>query len=306
MTLVMRPLRISAISYLNTAPLMWDFEHGQTPVLGKNYSGPAEPGAQPEFEFAYTVPSQCAQQLREGTADIGIIPSITYASIPNLVIIPNAAIAARDAVRSIVLACKKPWEDVRSVALDTSSRTSVALTRILSEKFVGGPNRDYVDMQPDLDAMLQRCDAALLIGDPALICSVRAEAGELDHLHIYDLGWEWRRFTGLPFVFALWAVRLAALGDIRRGLDLQEVFSNSRDHGTDPANIAAIARLWAPKLGVSEAEIQRYLSENIYYCLDEANFAGLELFYKYAAECGLIDEIPTLRFVGTSALKLCS
>ena len=138
MTLVMRPLRISAISYLNTAPLMWDFEHGQTPVLGKNYPGPAQAGAQPDFEFAYTVPSQCAEQLREGTADIGIIPSVTYASIQNLVIIPNAAIAANDAVRSIVLACKKPWEEVRTIALDTSSRTSVALTRILSEKFVGG------------------------------------------------------------------------------------------------------------------------------------------------------------------------
>ena len=159
MTLVMRPLRISAISYLNTAPLMWDFEHGQTPVLGKNYPGPAQAGAQPDFEFAYTVPSQCAEQLREGTADIGIIPSVTYASIQNLVIIPNAAIAAHDAVRSIVLACKKPWEEVRTIALDTSSRTSVALTRILSEKFVGGAKRDYVDMPPNLDAMLERCEA---------------------------------------------------------------------------------------------------------------------------------------------------
>jgi len=306
MTFVMRPLRISAISYLNTAPLMWDFEHGQTPVLGRNYPGPTQPGAQPDFEFAYTVPSRCAEQLREGTADVGIIPSITYASIPNLVIIPNAAIAARDAVRSIVLACKKPWEEVRSIALDTSSRTSVALTRILSEKFIGGPKRDYFDMQPDLDAMLERCDGALLIGDPALLCAVRADAGELDSLHIYDLGREWHRFTGLPFVFAIWAVRLGALGEIRRGLDLQEVFSNSRDHGNEPDSIAAIARQWAPKLAVSEAEIQRYLRENIDYCLDEVNFAGLELFYKYAAECGLIDEIPTLRFVGTSALKLCS
>jgi len=302
----MRPLRISAISYLNTAPLMWDFEHGQTPVLGKNHQGPSEPGAQPDFEFAYTVPSQCAEQLRDGTADIGIIPSITYATIPNLIIIPNAAIAARDAVRSIVLACKKPWEDVRSIALDTSSRTSVALTRILSEKFIGGPNRDYVSMSPDLTAMLERCDAALLIGDPALVCAIRADAGELDNLHVYDLGREWHRFTGLPFVFAFWAVRLAALGEIRRGLDLQEVFSNSRDHGTDPDNIKAIARQWAPKLAVSEAEIQRYLSENINFCLDESNFAGLEMFYNYAAELGLIDEVPTLRFVGTSALKLCS
>lgn len=306
MTLVMRPLRISAISYLNTAPLMWDFEHGQTPMLGKNYPGPADPGRQPDFEFAYTVPSQCAEQLRADTADIGIIPSITYASIPNLVIIPNAAIAARDAVRSIVLACKMPWEDVRSIALDTSSRTSVALTRVLTEKYIGGPDRDYIHMPPDLTAMLDRCDAALLIGDPALFCAVRADAGELDSLYIYDLGREWHRFTGQPFVFAFWAVRLAALGDLRRGLDLQEVFSNSRDHGTEPDSIAAIARLWAPKLAVSEAEIQRYLSENINYCLDEANFAGLELFYKYAAECGLIEEVPTLRFVGTSALKLCS
>jgi chorismate dehydratase len=306
MTIVMRPLRISAISYLNTAPLMWDFEHGHTPVLGKTYAGSACEGAQADFEFAYTVPSQCAEQLQNGTADIGIIPSITYASIPSLVIIPNAAIAARDAVRSIVLVCKKPWEEIRSVALDTSSRTSVALTRILLEKFGSGGRRGYLDMQPDLPAMLERCDAGLLIGDPALLCSIRADSGELDNLYVYDLSREWHRFTGLPFVFAFWAVRLAALGEMRRDLDLQEVFNASRDHGTDPANINSIAQQWAPKLTISEAEIERYLTANINYYLDEANFAGLELFYKYAAECGLIEEIPTLRFIGASALKLCS
>jgi len=275
-------------------------------VLGKNYNGPTAPGGQPDFEFAYTVPSQCAEELRQGTADIGIIPSVTYATIPNLVIIPNAAIAARDAVRSIVLACKKPLENVGSIALDTSSRTSVALTRILCERFVGGPTRSYVDMPPDLDAMLSSCDAALLIGDPALQCAVRADAGDLEHLHIYDLGREWRRFTGLPFVFAFWAVRLAALGEMRRDLDLQEIFSSSRDHGTNPSNIASIARNWSVKLGISDSEIERYLTENIHYVLDEGNLAGLELFYRYASECGLIDEPPILRFVGTSALKLCS
>lgn len=302
----MRPLRISAISYLNTAPLMWDFEHGHIPVVGKEILGPAEPGKDPDFDFSYTVPSQCAEQLREGSADIGIIPSITYASIPNLVIIPNAAIAARNHVRSIVLACKIPWEDVRSIALDTSSRTSVALTQILTKKFIGGPDRDYVSIAPDLDAMLARYDAALLIGDPALACAIRADAGELEHLHIYDLAREWRRFTGLPFVFAFWAVRLGALGEMRRGLDLQEVFSNSRDHGTEPANISEIARRWAPKLGIAGAEITSYLTESIQFTLDEANFAGLELFYQYSAECGLIDQVPSLRFTGTSALRLCS
>src|SRR5271166_5613467 len=119
----MRRLRISAISYLNTAPLMWDFEHGN-------------PGT--NFEISFTVPSRCAEALRAGIADIGIIPAAAYATIPDLVVLPGIAIASRRAVRSILLLSKVPLEKIRTVALDTSSMTSVALTKVLFAKFWGG------------------------------------------------------------------------------------------------------------------------------------------------------------------------
>src|SRR5689334_9801336 len=116
-------MRISAISYLNTAPLMWDFEHGAAGKL---------------FEIGYTIPSQCAAELESGSADIGIIPAAAYATIPRLSILPEVAIAAAGAVRSILLISRKPLDEIRTVALDSSSLTSVALTRVLFEKFWGG------------------------------------------------------------------------------------------------------------------------------------------------------------------------
>src|SRR5579862_3905060 len=148
----MSRLRVSAISYLNTAPLMWDFEHGK--------AGAA-------FDISYTLPSGCARALGAGTADIGIIPAAAYTEIAGLQIIPDVAIASRRAVRSILLVSKVPIDQVRSVALDTSSMTSVALTRVLFEKWLGG-GRTFAPMAPDLDAMLAEHDAGLLIGDPAL------------------------------------------------------------------------------------------------------------------------------------------
>src|SRR5437899_6063942 len=140
----MSRLKISSIAYLNTAPLMWDFEHDET-------------GADNNFDISYTIPSACAEALRAGTADIGIIPAAAYATIPDLVIVPDVAIAARRAVRSILLVSNLPvdsmWTGVRTVALDTSSMTSVALAKILFAKWLGG-TRDYKSMAPNLDAML--------------------------------------------------------------------------------------------------------------------------------------------------------
>ena len=152
----MSVLRVSAISFLNTAPLMWDFERGEA---GK------------DFEISYTIPSECAAALASGTADMGIIPAVTYAQIPGLVILPNIAIAAKDHVRSILLISKKPMEDVRTVATDTSSRTSVALTQVLFAKFFGG-HRKFTPHPPDVKEMLKEHDAALLIGDSALQISM--------------------------------------------------------------------------------------------------------------------------------------
>jgi chorismate dehydratase len=271
----MSRLRISAISYLNTAPLMWDFEHGNSEVGG-------------DFDISYTLPSACAQALAKGTADIGIIPAAAYAEIPGLQLLPEVAIASRRAVRSILLVSKVPVEQVRTVALDTSSMTSVALTKILFEKWMGG-GRTFTAMAPDLDKMLAEHDAGLLIGDPALKV-------DRSKYHALDLAEEWIRHTGKPFVFAFWAVRTAALREASPSLDLPAVFQNSRDHGLQPSGLNQIAREWAPRLGLTEADVRSYLTQNIHYQLDAGCLEGLQLFYKYATEIGALPVAPELRF----------
>lgn len=270
----MRKLRISAISYLNTVPLMWDFEHGE---------------AARQFEISYTLPSACARALAEGTADIGIIPSAAYASIPGLQIIPDVAIASRRAVRSILLVSQIPIDLVRTVALDTSSMTSVALAKILFEKWLGGA-RIYTPMAPELDKMLAECDAGLLIGDPALQV-------DRSRYHTLDLAEEWIRFTGKPFVFAFWAVREAALPEADPVLDLAKIFRDSRDQGLEPESILEIAREWAPRLRMTEHGVRSYLTENIHYQLDPGCVEGLRLFYRYAEETGALPFSPPLQFM---------
>ena len=275
----MRRLRISAISYLNTAPLMWDFEHE-----------PERTKLREQFDVTYTIPSACATALRDGTADIGIIPAAAYASIPGLVILPGVAIAAKNAVRSILLVSHKPLEQVKSVAMDTSSMTSVALCKVLLEKWLGG-KREYSPMAPDLEKMLAACDAALLIGDPALVMD------RSRYMTVLDLAEEWRRFTGKPFVFAFWAVREDAVANLQSGLNLAEIFQLSRDHGLQSENLENIVREWAPKLYQNDRSVMSYLTENIHYSLDEACLDGLRLYYRYATEFGALSKIPELRFL---------
>lgn len=268
----MSRLRISAISYLNTAPLMWDFEHGHSA----------------DFDIAYTLPSACAAALGDGTADIGIIPAAAYASIPDLTILPGVSIAARRSVRSILLVSKVPLDQIRTVALDTSSMTSAALTKVLFAKWLGGP-REYADIPPDLDKMLLDHDAGLLIGDPALQVD-RAKYVTL------DLAEQWNRFTGKSFVFAFWAVRKPALRDAAHAAELARIFQTSRDHGLEPENLAVIARHWALRLNLTEQEVSSYLTENIHFHLDAQCLEGLQLYYRYAKEIGALPRVPELRF----------
>ena len=275
----MTRLRISAISYLNTAPLMWDFEHGETGH---------------RFDISYTLPSGCARALAEGTADIGIIPAAAYAQTLGLRILPEVAIASRRAVRSILLVSKMPVEKIRTVALDTSSLTSVALTKVLFEKWLGG-GRAFTPMAPDVDKMLAEHDACLLIGDPALQV-------DRSRYHTLDLAEEWIRYSGKPFVFAFWAVREAAMREADPALDLAAIFRDSRDHGLKPESLHQIAREWAPRLGLKEAEVRAYLTDNIHYQLDAGCLEGLQLFYRYAAEIGALPAAPELRFVQSERL----
>jgi chorismate dehydratase len=281
----MRRLRISAISYLNTAPLMWDFENAGSAGLLKQH-----------FQFSYTLPSQCADELSRGTADIGIIPVAAYTTIPDLVIIPEIAIAAKDKVRSILLVSKVPLEKIRSVATDSSSRTSTALVQLFLKKFVG-VDPGFTSQKPDIEVMLRWHDAGMLIGDAALQAKT---AG----LYVYDLAEEWRRWTYLPFVFAFWAVRKAALAELMPGLDLVQVFQHSRDHGLQ--HVSKIADEWAGRVNLKRETICEYLTSNIDYSLDEENLQGLKLFYRYAAECALLPPMPELRFVGQGELAISS
>jgi chorismate dehydratase len=267
-----RRLRISAISYLNTAPLLWNFEHGT---------------AGSQFDIAYTIPSGCAAALAEGTADIGIIPAAAYSSIPGLVILPDIAIAARRTVRSILLVSKVPLEQVGTVALDTSSLTSVALTKVIFKKWLGG-GRTFTSMPPDLDLMLAKHDAGLVIGDPALQVDRRRYL-------TFDLAEEWVRLTGKPCVFAFWAVRETALVDAG-GLDLTSIFQRSRDNGLTPEHVDLIARSWGPRLQMSGDDVKSYLTENIEYHLDSETLDGLLLFYQYGLECGALPGAPPVRF----------
>jgi chorismate dehydratase len=259
--------KVSVVRYLNTVPLVWGLLHGEQ---------------QCKYELAFTTPAGCADAVRGGEADIGIIPSIEYQRIAGLRIISGVSIASNCEVRSVLLLSNVPAESVRTVAADNGSRTSVALVRILLERFY----RRQVEMtpaDPEPDEMLKRADAALVIGDPAL-----AYCGPAPH--VYDLAAEWRKFTGLPFVFALWAGRGGAVLE-ELGKDLR----NSRDYGL--AHIEEIAAECAPKYNMRPEEVKVYLTQNIDYNLDESHRLGLSLFCKLSREVGAIAEVRNLEFV---------
>ncbi len=260
---------------------MWDFDHDSgTAPLRK------------DFEIHYTVPSACAEALRAGTADIGIIPAITYQTIPDLVVIPDVAIGAKGPVRSILLVSRLPLEKIKTVALDTSSRTSVALLKIIFKKWwrADSEQPEYVPVDPDLKKMLKKCDAALLIGDPAL----KVDSKKYDT--VVDLGEEWNKRTGLPFVFAFWAVRRAAIKDHPLASHLSGIFQQSRDNGL--RNVPALAREWAPRAGITEQRVTDYLTEDIDFALGQEELKGLYAFYKLAREVGVIKEVKRTAWLG--------
>ena len=261
-------LRVSVVKYLNTAPLTWGIEHG--PTLN-------------EYDLSFTTPACCAEDLRLGRADLGIVPSIEYQRIDGLKILPGISIASKQRVRSVLLLSNCPIEQVKSVALDTSSRTSAALVEILFRKFY---RVDVVSRPaaPDPGSMLARADAALLIGDPALLYRGPAQT--------IDLAAEWRRFTGLPFVFAVWTCRVDRSAS--RSEDLRLDFERSRDQGL--VHVDEIARDWGERLGLPPEDVNFYLTENIDYTLDEENLAGLRLFHKLAHEVGVIPAVKDLDF----------
>ena len=282
-------LRLSAIRFLNPAPLMWDFEHPPERMrLGERY------------RIHRSMPSQCAAELAEGSADIGLIPIAAYATTPGLAILPGCAIASLDRVRSILLVVKHPegMRAVRRVAADTDSRTSNAYAQTIFRKFYG-TCPEFVPHVPHLDLMLADCDAAVLIGDPALL-ALEDQVARFDRtgerLEYLDLAHEWKRHTGAPWVSAFWAVRPEAIHS--SGLSAHSVaddFLQSRDHGM--THVEDLVREWSPRLPIPAATVRTYLSRNIHYILDEECIAGLELFFRYATECGVLPTAPPLHFL---------
>lgn len=289
MSLISKKLIIAAIDFTNPAPLMWDFEHA-----------PLRDELLRRYEIVSSMPSECARRLQAGTADIGLVPVAAYASMPGAAIVPHCAIASLDHVQSILLVVRHRdgVQGVKRVALDTASLTSAAYTRIFfSKRWKTSP--EFVSHAPDLEAMLQAADAALLIGDPALLalkdCDAR-EARTGERLEYLDLAHEWRAWTGTPWVSAFWAVREAAFGPntVTRA-QLIEDFERSRDHGL--AHIDDLAREWSARIPLSTGELRAYLTNNIYYVLDDGCLEGLDLFYRYVVECGVLPEVPKLRFL---------
>lgn len=284
MTSNLQKLRISIVQYLNTAPLVWGFTNG--PLAGK-------------YELSFTVPSQCAEALRAGAADIAIIPAIEYQRIPGLVVLPDLAIASQNRVRSLSIVSKKPIEQVRSIALDRSSRSTQALTRILAEEH-WRIYPEFFETEPDLRVMLEKADAAMLIGDPALRISIAIEkkstvspqgravcqAATLgitsaEIFHVYDVVGEWRKFSSLPAVMAVWAARPEVVT-----LEVLADFAASRHFGL--TQIPAICLESARELGLPQPVLESYLRQNIDFSLGEENRRGLERYFHEAAKLGLI------------------
>lgn len=262
-----RQLRVSFIEFLNALPLGWGFLHGSQ---------------QDRFELVFDVPSQCARHLASGEVDVGLIPVIEYLRIPDLSVIPGISIASQGSVKSVLFVSKRPIEEVREVAVDTSSRTSTALLRILLSKFYGRPEVDLRDTPPNAERMLAQSEAALLIGNAALKLN-------LEGLYVYDLAREWNRFTGLPFVFAFWAVR----GGVDLGSDI-ESFYISREEGLEA--IDQMAEIYSRKLAISGDEIRSYLRSNLDYSLDPRNLEGLKTFFEYGVELGIAPQMREIQF----------
>jgi chorismate dehydratase len=259
----LNPLRLGVVSYLNAVPLVHGLE------------------ADPRFSLVRDVPSRIAERLHTGEIDLGMIPSVEYAA-GDYAIVPGIGIASRGPVRSVNLFHRRRLDGVRRVALDASSRTSVALAKILLRERLGH-DPEYVSMGPPVEDMLDSADAALVIGDPALY--FRGDAERL------DLGEEWQARTGLPFVFAFWAGRPGVV-DEAGVVRLQQALR---------AGQGAFSQIAAQYNGLGAGrgpESEAYLRRNIVYDLGEEELSGLREFYRRARALGLIERVPELRFHG--------
>ena len=277
-------LRVAAINFLNPAPLMWDFEHAPlASTLAERYT------------LHYTQPSLCADELLSARADLGLIPIASLT--PHLAIVPGCTIASLNEVRSIQLIVKSPHslDAVKTIAADTASRSSLAYAEILFRKFLH-THPTFLPAAADPIAMLQQADAAILIGDPALLALESREAIErtVGPCQWFDLAQEWRTRTNLPWVAAVWAVRPEAL-DHLTAAQVVEDLEASRNHGL--LNIEDLVTQWTPRIALPPATIRHYLSYNIHYILNTDCIRAIEIFRQYASEVDVLPSLPHLRFL---------
>lgn len=251
-----RKLLVGAVRYLNTKPLVYGLER-------------LAPGVQ----LVYDVPSRLSDDLAAGRLDVALIPAIEFFRGAGYSIVSDACIACRGPVLSVKLYCRKPFDDIRTLALDDGSRTSAALVRILlKERFGLEPRLERLPVEASIDAT--EADAVLLIGDRAMHASPGKFAA------VWDLGDEWNRWAQLPFVFAMWTAR--------PGVEVAELdiaLRAARDAGL--ANLEAIAEREAASLGLTRPQCVAYLRDNLHFYLGDHEQRGLELFYERAVSMGL-------------------
>lgn len=261
-----KPVRIGAVVYLNARPLTWALDRD-----------PAR------WQVRYDVPSVCSSRLHGGEVDLGLVPSIDYLHSPEYRLVPGVGIGSRGPIASVALYTRVPLRDVRRIALDTSSRTSVTLIRVLCRhSFRIDP--EFVSHGPDLAAMTTVCDAGLLIGDPAF---------DADHaalgLEKIDLGEAWTAMTGLPFIYAAWTGRAGAI-------DAADVEALQAAQAEGVRDADAIAAEYGRGDAARTARAAAYLRDNVRYGLGPEEAAGLQQFLDYAAEMGLAPGRRKLEF----------
>lgn len=271
----MKTPRISASSYSNTAPLIWSFLYGS--LRG-------------QFELILdNAPARSAELLAQRRVDCALVPVIEYQRIPDLLLVPDVCVGARQSVRSVCLVTKgMDLADVRSVALDNSSRTSAAMSKIVFREFYGF-DPVWSSAEPDLEQMLAENDCALLIGDPAL--SISSAENNESGLRKFDLVEVWQRFTGFGFVFAMWMVTASAVEEVR-SID----FKGVRDEGLN--HLSEIVANYESEICLTAEDFRKYLSENISFSITEDLQHGMELFFSLAFRHKLITEMRVAEFLG--------
>ncbi len=260
--------RLAASSYLNSAPLIWSFLNGSK---------------RGQVEFIDAVPARCAQLLAESAVEAALVPVIEYQRIAGGVLVRDVCVGSQKEVLSVVLVSQDTeLEQIRSVALDDSSRTSATLVKLIFREFLDHEPA-WTTRSPDLDEMLEQNDAALIIGDPGMTFPRQG-------LKVWDMASLWRKYTELGFVFAMWMIRDEAVETAAREVD----FAGARDEGV--AHIEEIVQTYWDRIPMPVAELRNYLTQNIVFNVDESMERGLRLYFELAFKHGLIERVKPLRF----------